>query len=181
MASPYTVTITNGKGEENVLNASYNVTSNVSGYDDSTLTPKTITVPDATNSYNFTIGATGTLTIHVTEEGTSAGTPIVGATFQRTDSEGTTYGPVITTDASGNAVFPNVPFAETGAPVIYYKQLTSDGNHNFDSEVQSTAMTSQTSTIELQNETPALRTFTLTDANYENLKIADGVLTLTSN
>ena len=47
MASPYTVTITNGQGEENVLNGSYSVTSNVSGYDDSTLTPKTITVSDA--------------------------------------------------------------------------------------------------------------------------------------
>ena len=97
MASPYSITITNGTGTESVLNDTYNVTANVTGYDNQTLTPTTVSVVEGTDTYNFKIGATGTLTIHVTEEGTTTSTPIVGAQFQRTDSTGTVYGPVITT------------------------------------------------------------------------------------
>ena len=181
MASPYSVTITNGSGQENVLNGSYSVTADVSGYDNSSLTPTTINVSDVSNTYNFTIGATGTLTIHVTEEGTQGGTPIVGATFQRTDSTGTTYGPVITTNATGNAIFPNVPYSPTSAPTIYYKQTSSDGNHEFSTQVQNTTLTTQIATIELENKAASPRTFALTDSNYENLPVSTGTLILTSN
>lgn len=178
MAKPYTVNITNGQGSAEVLNDTYTVTANVTGYDNATIDPSSLQVVAGTNSYAFTISATGTLTLHVTEDGTSTGTPIVGATFIRTDSTGTEYGSLITTDSTGNAVFNNVPFAQTGAPTIYFKQTASDGEHEFDTSVQSTTMTESTSTLEITNAAPALRTFTLQDANYENLNIDAGSITL---
>ena len=174
------VTITNGTGQTELINDTYTVTAEVTGYDNASLTPSSITVDAATDTYAFTISATGTLTLHVTDTGTTAGTPIVGATFIRTDSTGTEYGSVITTDTEGNAVFNNVPFADTGAPLVYYKQTASDGDHEFDSTVQSTSLTTQTETIEIINTPGATRTINLTDANYENLPIETGSLTLTN-
>jgi len=174
------VDITNGTGTVELINDTYTVTAEVTGYDNSTINPSSITVDASTNTYAFTISGTGTLTLHVTDTGTTAGTPIVGATFIRTDSTGTEYGNVITTDTNGDAVFNNVPFAETGAPLIYYKQTASDGDHEFDSTVQSTSLTTQTSTVEIINTPGATRTINLTDANYENLPIETGSLTLTN-
>ena len=173
------VTITNGTGTTQLINDTYTVTADVTGYDNTTIDPSSITVDEGTNTYNFTIAAQGTLTLHVTEDGTTTGTPIVGATFIRTDSEGNEYGTAITTDAQGNAVFSNVPYAATNAPLIYYKQTASDGDHEFDNTVQSTSLATQTATVEIINQPGATRTINLTDANYENLPI-DGSLTLTN-
>ena len=142
-----TVTITNGTGTSQLINDTYSITSNVVGYDNTSINPSSITVDASTNTYSFTISATGTLTLHVTEDGTSAGTQVVGATFVRTDASGTEYGSAITTDTNGDAIFNNVPYADTNAPVIYYKQTASDGDHEFDSTVQSTSLTTQTSTV----------------------------------
>lgn len=174
-----TVTITNGTGTVELINDTYTVTADVTGYDNTSIDPSSITVDASTNTYAFTIAATGTLTLHVTDDGTSTGTPIVGATFIRTDASGNEYGTAITTDAQGNAVFNNVPFAATDAPTIYYKQTASDGDHEFDTTVQSTTLTTQTSTVEIQNLPGATRTINLTDANYANLPIT-GSLTLTN-
>ena len=174
------ININNGTGTGQLINDTYSVTAAVTGYDNSSINPSSISVVDGTNSYAFTISATGTLTLHVTEDGTSTGTPIVGATFYRTDSSGTEYGSVVTTDTNGDAVFNNVPFAVSGAPVIYYKQTASDGNHEFDNTVQNTTMTTSTSTVEIQNQPGATRTITLTDSNYNNLPIDSGTLTLTN-
>lgn len=174
------IDITNGTGSSDLINGTYTVTSSVTGYDNTTINPSTITVDESTNEYSFTISATGTLTLHVTEDGTSTGTPIVGATFIRTDSLGNEYGNVITTDATGNAIFNNVPYADANAPIIYFKQTASDGDHEFDSSIQNTTMTQSTFTLEIQNVKGALRTINLTDANYNNLKIDSGSLTLTN-
>lgn len=172
------ITITNGSGTGNVATGTYQVTADAVGYDNTTINPSSVTVDSLTNDYSFTIGATGTLTLHVSEDGTAEGTPIVGATFVRTDSTGTQYGDAIITDESGNAVFNNVPFAETSAPNIYYKQTASDGSHEFDDSVQSTTMTTDASTIEVTNTLAALRTINLTDANYAGLPIDTATLTL---
>ena len=174
------VIITNGTGTSNLINDTYAVTADVVGYNNISINPDSLTVTDSVNTYAFTISATGTLTLHVTEDGTSTGTPIVGATFVRTDSTGTEYGTSITSDANGDAVFNNVPFAATGAPTIYYKQTASDGNHEFDNTVQNTTMTTDTLTIQVQNTLGALRTINLTDANYANLPIDSATLTLTN-
>ena len=174
-----TVIITNGTGTVDLINDTYTVTSEVPGYDNSTINPSSITVDEATNTYAFTIAATGTLTLHVTETGTTSGTPIVGATFVRTDSAGNEYGTVITTDAEGNAVFNNVPYDATNAPLIYYKQTASDGDHEYDNTVQNTSLTTETETVEIINQPGATRTINLTDANYENLPV-NGSLTFTN-
>ena len=173
------ITITDGVGTSNIINDSFNVTSEVNGYDNTSINPSTVTIEEGTNTYAFTISATGTLTLHVTEDGTASGTPIVGATFVRTDSTGTEYGNPITSDSKGNAVFNNVPFDETSAPTIYFKQTVSDGDHEFSDAVQSTTMTTSTSTLEIQNTLGALRTIRLADANYDNLPIS-GTLTFTN-
>ena len=173
------VIITNGIGTSNLINDTYSVTASVTGYDNTSIDPTSISVVEGTNTYAFTISATGTLTLHVSEDGTSTGTPIVGATFVRTDSSGTEYGSPITSDSNGDAVFNNMPFDSTNAPTIYFKQTASDGDHEFSSAVQSTTMTTSTNTLEIQNTVGALRTINLTDENYANLPV-DGTLTLTN-
>ena len=174
------INITNGTGTGELINDTYTVTAEVNGYDNTSIDPSSVTIDAATNTYDFTISASGTLTLHVTEDGTTTGTPIVGATFIRTDSTGTEYGNVITTDANGDAVFNNVPYAATDAPIIYYKQTASDGNHEFDDTVQNTTLTTSTATIEIINSPGATRTITLTDENYTNLPIGTAELTFTN-
>lgn len=172
------IDITNGTGTGEIINGTYNVTATVTGYDNTSINPSSVTVEAGTNTYAFTISATGTLTLHVTEDGTTTGTPIVGATFVRTDSTGTEYGTPITSDTNGDAVFNNVPFDATNAPLVYYKQTASDGNHEFDQTVQSTTLTTQTVTVEITNQPGATRTINLTDSNYSNLPIDSGSITL---
>lgn len=175
-----TITITNGTGTASLINDTYTVTSNVTGYDNTSILPASVDIVNGTNSYAFTISSNGTLTLHVSEDGTATGTPIVGATFIRTDASGNEYGTAITTDSNGDAVFNNVPYDATNAPTIYFKQTASDGNHEFDTTVQNTTMTTQTSTLEITNTPGATRTITLTDANYTNLPIGEGTITLTN-
>lgn len=172
------ININNGTGTGELINGSYTVTADVTGYDNTSINPSSITVEAGTNTYAFTISATGTLTLHVTEDGTTTGTPIVGATFVRTDSLGTEYGTPITSDSNGDAVFNNVPFDSTNAPLIYYKQTASDGDHEFDQTVQNTSLTTSTATVEIINQPGATRTINLTDSNYTNLPIESGTLTL---
>lgn len=172
------ININNGQGSEELINGQYTVEANVTGYENTSINPNSISVVEGTNTYQFTISATGTLTLHVTEDGTTTGTPIVGATFVRTDSTGTEYGRVITTDSNGAAVFNNVPYDAISAPTIYYKQTASDGDHEFINTVQQATLTTSTSTVEIQNAPGATRTITLTDANYSNLPIESGTLTL---
>ncbi len=174
------INITNGVGTGELINGAYTVTADVVGYSNTTIDPANVTIDAGTNTYAFTIAATGTLTLHVTEDGTTTGTPIVGATFARCDSSGTQYGDTITTDASGNAIFANVPYATTGSPIIYYKQLTSDGNHEFDDTLQNTTLTTDTATVEITNTVGATRTINLTDENYANLPIDTATLTFTN-
>ena len=173
------IEITNGSGTASIVNGTYTVSATVVGYDNTSIDPSSVTIDAQTNTYAFTIAADGTLTLHVTDDGTASGNPIVGATFARTDFNGTQYGATITTDSNGDAVFDNVPYDATNAPIIYYKQLTSDGEHEFSTTVQSTTMTTSTETVEIENLPGATRTITLTDANYDNLPIDNGELTLT--
>lgn len=172
------ININNGTGTGELINGTYTVTSTVTGYDNTSINPSSVTVEAGTNTYAFTISATGTLTLHVTEDGTTTGTPIVGATFIRTDSAGNEYGTAITSDTNGDAVFNNVPFDATNAPLVYYKQTASDGDHEFVQTVQSTSLTTQTATVEITNQPGATRTINLTDANYSNLPIDSGSITL---
>lgn len=170
--------ITNGKGSKELSNGTYAVTSSTLGYDNTSITPTEQEVSDGVNEYNFTIAATGTLTIHVSDDGTDAGIPIVGAKFSRCDADGKVYGNEIVSNEEGNAIFSFVPFAEENAPAVYYKQTASDGNHNFDVELKNIVLTTETHTIEVSNVPATERSFNFTDINYENLPIADGQVIL---
>lgn len=174
------IPITNGKGSKELDNATYTVTTEATGYDISSITPAEVTIEEGTNNYEFTISATGTLTLHVTDDGTEIGIPVVGATFHRCDADGTPYGDAITSNDEGNAVFNNVPFAETDAPNVYYKQDLSDGEHIFSSDLQTVTLTEESITIEVENTMAESREFTLTDAYYSGLPIENANLTLTS-
>lgn len=178
MAKPYSINIVNGVGTGEVLDGTYTVTANVEGYDNTSIDPSSLTVVEGTNEYSLSISATGTLTLHVTEDGTSGGVPVVGATFYRTSLDGTTYGNPIVTDSSGNAVFNNVPFSSASTINIYFKQTTSDGNHSFDDSVKTISLTESTLTSEIINLPAVTRTFNLTDKNYDNLVIDSGSITL---
>ena len=179
MAGPYSITITNGSGQKNIMNGSYDVTASVNGYVNTTINPNTATVIEGTNTYSYQISADGTLTLHVTVEGTSGGTAIVGAKFRRCNLAGDTdYGSEITTDASGNADFGYVPYG-TGAQTIYYRQTASDGEHSFSTAVRNITLTNQTESAQISNPLPAQRTINLTDAHYSGLPIDSGTITFT--
>lgn len=178
MASPYVITISDGSGTEDIVQATYTVTATVTGYNDLSILPATQTIT-AASDYSFTIAATGTLTLHVTVEGTDIGTAIVGATFARCDSLGTAHGSEVTSDVNGDAVFPYVPFDATTPPSVYYRQTDSDGNHDFDNTLQTTTLTLSGKIIEIANPVPGTKTINLTDVNYTGLPIEDGFLTLT--
>lgn len=179
MAKQHIIPITNGKGSKELANANYNVTASILGYDNSSINPSEQEITEGVNNYNFTIAATGTLTLHITDDGTDIGIPVVGATFYRCDSEGNTYGDIITTDDDGNATFNFVPYSEDGdAPTIYFKQISSDGEHTFDDSLQNTTLDAETKTLEIQNAMAEAREFSLTDENYSGLPIENGEITL---
>ena len=179
MPSPFKVTIEDGVGYLPVLNGSYDVSAAFTGYDNNSISPSSQVVTAETLTYSFTVAAEGTLTLHVSEEGTAGGTAVVGAEFARCDAGGTVYGSTVFSDTDGNAVFEHVPFADTGSPIIYFKQIASDGDHEFDISLANTTLTLSTKTMEIRNAEAATRQFNLVDANYADLPIAEGELTLT--
>lgn len=175
------VPITNGKGSVHIVPGTYGVAGTADGYDTNSLEPTNVTIADETSEYSFTIAATGTLTLHVTDDGTEHGIEIVGATFQRCDATGKTYGPVKTSNDSGDVVFENVPFLTSGtAPKVYFKQLMSDEGHTFNSDLQETSLTASTATVQIQNPEANTKNFNLTDKHYDGLPVADGNLVLTT-
>ena len=178
----HTIPITNGKGSIELVAGTYNAQAVAGGYDAATLNPKTVTIMDGTATYAFTISAKGKLTLHVTDTGDpNTGVQIVGAKFIRTDSTGTIVGNEITTNEDGDAVFDNVPFAESGSTAIYYKQISSDGGHTFEDSVKSITMTEAAETVQIINPTAPVRNFTLMDASFPNIPIIDGQIIIEDN
>lgn len=178
----HTIPITNGKGSIELVAGTYNAQAVAGGYDASTLNPKSVTITDGTPTYAFTISATGTLTLHVTDTGVpNTGVQIVGAKFIRTDSTGSIVGNEVVTNEDGDAVFNNVPFATSGSSAIYYKQIASDGGHTFDDAVKSIIMTEASETVQITNPPAPLRNFTLMDESFPNIPIADGQIILEKN
>ncbi len=177
----YNVTITNGTGSQRMQIGTYDVTAEATGYDVSTLTPKTFTATDAPQTQAFTLTATGTLTFIVNDTGAAGGTPITSGSIVMTDETGTTeYGQPVEIGADGTAVFNNVPYGTTDAPfTLYFKQLTTADDYNIFEGVITVAMAAQTQTEYIQNTQAAENTFTLTDATYG--MPVDGTLIFTEN
>ena len=178
----YNVTIINGTGSQTINPGTYSVSAIYApGYDMSTLSPTSYTATSSTETAEFTISANGTLTIIFNETGASGGTPITSGTVVMTDSTGTTqYGSVVQIDENGTAVFNNVPYgSEQSAYTLYFKQLTSDENHNIYENVFAVGMGDQTQTEYILNTLKSvLQNFTLTDANYPNMPVYNAVLKL---
>lgn len=173
------VQITNGTGSESMKRGSYTVSVNANGYDSASLSPTSYTATDSEGSGAFTLSATGVLTLIFNETGAAGGTPITAGSVVMTDSTGNVqYGSPITISATGEAVFNNVPFSETPY-VLYFTQLSSDDAHNEFVGVITVNMTDAAQTQYVLNTPIALQTFTLTDANYAGLPIADATLTFT--
>ena len=176
----YNVTIINGKGSQTMETGNYSVSAVYApGYDMLTLSPTSFTANSSTSTGAFTISANGTLTIIFNETGAEGGTPITSGTVVMTDSTGTTqYGEVVEIDSNGSAVFNNVPYgSEQSAYTLYFKQLTSDENHNIYQNVFGVGMGGQTQTEYLENTLKSvLQNFTLTDANYPELPVYNAVL-----
>lgn len=175
----HTIQITNGKGSIELVDGTYMAQGVAGGYDASTFSPKSVTIVSGTDTYAFTIGANGTLTLHVTDTGNpDSGIAVVGAKFVRTDSTGNIIGNEVISNQEGNAIFNNVPFAPSGSNAIYYKQIAGDGGHTFDATVKSIVMTEENQTVQVTNPNAPVRNFTLMDASYANIPIIDGQIIL---
>ena len=181
MSTVHEIPLTNGKGSKELVDGTYTVTAEIDGYDNDSIDPTEVTIEEGTNDYSFTIAATGTLTLHVTDDGTTIGVPVEGATFIRCDSEGNTYGTAISSDSEGNAVFNYVPHSATTTIKVYYKQTGSDGSHTFDDTLKETSLSEATLTVEVENSEATAKQVMVTDKNYANLPVGDGTLTLTEN
>lgn len=179
MAKKYVVSITNGTGSEQIVNGNYDVTCQATGYDASTIDPNTLEITDS-GSYSLTIEATGTLNVHVSDDGTESGNPIQGATFYRCDSSGSvTYGNLLTTNENGLLAFEHVPYSTTDTPPsIFIKQISSDDSHNFSKDVYEITLTSSSYTKEIINTPASTKTFTLFDKNYDGLPIGQATINL---
>ena len=181
----YNVTIINGNGSQTMELGDYSVSAIYApGYDMTTLAPTTYTATSPTGTGNFEISANGTLTIVFNETGELGGNPITSGTVVMTDATGNTqYGEVVNIDGNGTAIFNNVPYgSEQAAYTLYFKQLTSDENHNVYENVFAVGMGAQTQTEYILNTLKSvLQNFTLTDANYKNLPVYNGVLQFEDN
>ena len=177
----YSVTITNGTGSARMEEGAYSVTLEAEGYDATSLSPTTYTVSRSEGSGAFTVSAVGTLTLCFNETGASGGTPIIGGSVVMTDATGKSeYGSAVTISSTGEGVFEHVPFGTLGEPItLYFKQLSSDGNHYAESSIISVAMDSIIKTKYVQNLPFAEQTLSLTDANYAGLPV-NGTLNFVS-
>lgn len=176
----YNVQITNGSGSESMKSGNYSVTVSAAGYDATSLSPTSYTAGASAGTGNFTLSADGVLTLIFNETGASGGTPITSGSVVMTDSTGATeYGSAVNIDATGQAVFNNVPYDATSPYVLYFIQKETDAGHNPYSGVITVNMSSAAQTEYVINSPIAEQTFTLTDANYSGLPIANATLTFT--
>ena len=178
----YTVTITDGQGSTEMKAGTYMVSATEAfGYDTTTLSPTSYTATETTGTGTFTLSASGTLTFNVVEDGTS--TPITSGTIVMTDQTGSTqYGTIVNISSTGEAIFNNVPYGTDSTPfVLYFKQLTSDDNHNPYSGVITVSMTSATQSQNIVNTTIATQSITLTNADYDGLTIPNATLSFSQN
>ena len=182
--SDYNVTIINGSGSQTMEIGDYAVSATYApGYDMSSITPTTFTATPQGATGNFTISASGTLTIIFNETGEQGGNPITSGTVVMTNATGEVqYGEVAQIDSNGTAVFNNVPYgSEQAAYTLYFKQLTSDENHDVYENVFAVGMGGETQTEYILNSLKSvLQNFTLTDANYSGLPVYNAGLTLES-
>lgn len=172
-----TITINNGTGNKNIVPGNYTASARIAGYNNLSISPTSITVSSTTETFPFTIAATGSATITLTD--VDDATAIENATFMRCNSTGTTtYGTPVLTNPSGVATFNNLPFG-TDAPTVYIIETDSDGTHIAPTTVLQLNLADATGTnLAVTNEKAAEQNFKLTDANYTDLPIDAGFIDL---
>lgn len=72
-----------------------------------------------------------------------------------------------------------MPSSTENAPTVYFKQLSSDSDHNFTTGVKSVLLSVQAGVSNIINSKAETKTIKLTDANYEGLVVSSGTITLT--
>lgn len=171
----YNVNIVNGVATVDLPAGSYTVSAvTVNGYKLDTLNPTSLTVTAAAAT-DFEIAADGTLTVHVTEDGTSGGTVVAGSKFQRCDKNGNTVGTEQTTDLSGNVSFSNTPYGDLTSK-IYLKNTQAAIGHVLLDDILEFIPTTQTQTCELAEPLVYTQTINLTDENYVGLNIENATI-----
>lgn len=176
----YNVQITNGVGSADMKSGSYSVSASANGYEATTLSPTAYTATASAGSGAFTLSANGTLTFIFNDTGAEGGAPIISGTVVMTDSTGETqYGSPVSISSAGVAVFNNVPHNLDTPYTLYFKQLSSDANHNIYEGVLTVGMGDTTQTEYILNTPFAAQSFTLTDAEY-GFPVADATLTFAS-
>ena len=185
MTESYDITIVDGTGSGTMNAGTYSASAIYApGYNMETLSPTTLTVGTTTETKAFTLSASGTLTITFNETGEAGGTPITSGTVVMTDPTGQTqYGQAVEIDSNGTATFSNVPYgSEQSSYTLYFKQLTSDENHNIYPDVFAVGMGAQTQQEYVINTPKSiLQNFSLTDANYTGLPVYNATLRFENN
>lgn len=175
----YNVQITNGVGSTEMKSGSYSVSVSANGYEATSLSPTSYTATAAEGSGAFTLSANGVLTIIFNETGAEGGTPVTSGSVVMTDSTGATeYGSPVSISSAGVATFSNVPYNADTPYMLYFKQISTDDNHNIYEGVFIVGMGAIAQTEYVINTPIATQSFTLTDAEY-GFPIADATLSFT--
>ncbi len=164
------IIIVNGTAQETLPAGTYSGSTTATGYATETITDLVISASQ--NLVELTIGATGSLTITLTDS--VSGDPIKGAKFKRSNADGTTtYGNESTeTDDNGQTTFQNLPWAASGAPAVYFMQTATDIYHTLPTTPITTTLTTESgNTLTATNVHNDERTVSLTDKNYLGMPI----------
>lgn len=169
------IIIVNGTVQHELPAGTYNGTITSTGYATQTITDLIITA--AQTGVDLTIGATGSLKITLTDS--VSGEAIVGAKFKRSNADGSvTYGAEsAATDENGEVIFANLPWADTGAPAVYFMQTATDDFHTLPTAPITTTLTEETGNVlAAENEHNGMRLFSLSDSGYDGMPIENAVI-----
>ncbi len=178
--SNYNINITDGKGSEKVAAGSFLAVIDAPGFDNSSLLPIMVNLPNTSTTTNLTLSATGSLTIVFNETGDESGRGILNGTVIMTDETGETqYGRVVNINSNGEAVFEKVPFGDSeNLYDLHFVQLSSDDSHRKHDGVFTVSMESSTKRHHVKNDLTIEQHFVVTSIDHENLPIKNAVLTL---
>lgn len=173
----YNVNIVNGEASVDLPVGSYTVSAiTANGYDLTSFTPTSMTVTAVAADFDFTVAADGTLTVHVTEDGTAIGTAVAGSTFMRCDKDGTTIASSDqTTDASGNISFNNTPYGDPTSKIYLKNTVAGSGHALLQGALEFTA-SAQTQTCQLAEPKVYTQSLDLTDTNFTGLNIESATI-----
>ncbi len=176
----FNINITNGKGSAKIPAGSYLAVVDAPGFDNGSLLPIMVNLPNQSTTTALTISAKGTLTIIFNETGEESGQRIISGAVVMTDATGQTqYGSIVNINSNGEAVFENVPFGsiENGYE-LYFVQLSTDDNHRINQSAFSVVMEVSNKTHHVKNEALIEQHFTVQSVDYENMVLNNATLTL---